>query len=193
VSSQTNLTADTLTQTLLLFPEKNTNSFPGNLIKKELGKRNNVQLLKPAPDFSILTNAKEIFRLSDHEGTLTFLGFWTAGCKGCVESFPILRILDSTYSGKGLRMISVSLDQTEEVWKNALARYKLKWTQALDLSSFRKDTPTPIHELYNIGYYPQYFLIDNNGTIIYHNELSDDDLQYSKLRSIISSKLSKSE
>jgi peroxiredoxin len=189
LDAMVNLPVDSLIDIYQLFPEENRESRLGQIVKEELDTRLSLQLSRPAPDFSITTSIGEIFKLSDYRGLLVLVCFWDSNCRPCIESFPILRVIDSSYSGKGFEMISVSLDQNEELWRMSLDRYKPTWRQAVDLPKYRSNAKESMGHLYRIGYYPQYFLIDDRGTIIYHNDLSHDDSTYSVLKKTIRSNL----
>jgi hypothetical protein len=61
-----------------------------------------------------------------------------------------------------LNIISVSLDDNAEDWKNAIAKDGLTWTQISNL----KEMKDPIAIQYGISQIPTTFLLDSNGKIV---------------------------
>ena len=48
-------------------------------------------------------------------------------CGPCRKEIPNLKKLYELYKGKGLEIVSVSIDKNETAWKKALAEEKLSW------------------------------------------------------------------
>lgn len=86
----------------------------------------------------------------------------------------------SKYDQRGLSIISVSMDSDESIWLNSIKKYELPWLQTCDISKYVNEIS--MQQLYNIRYYPQYFLLDKEGRLIYHNVQSNDDDEYSVLK-----------
>jgi thiol-disulfide isomerase/thioredoxin len=63
-----------------------------------------------APDFVLPAVDGTIFRLSDHTGQVVVVDFWATWCPPCQEMIPVLKKLHRNYSGKGLLVLGVSLD-----------------------------------------------------------------------------------
>jgi len=61
-----------------------------------------------------------------------------------------------------LNIISVSLDDNAEDWKNAIAKDGLTWTQVSNL----KEMKDPIAIQYGITQIPTTFLLDSDGKIV---------------------------
>jgi len=171
-----------------LIPEKQQRTNAGMLLKKELDKILSLQLGQKAPDFIVKTLTEDTFRLSDFRDSLVLICFWDSYCAPCIASFPALRFIDSSYSGKGFKMISVSIDRDKKKWKGALDLYKLPWPQACDVPEYQIED-NMIRAKYRVMAIPQYFLVDKSGNLIYHNDLSKDDANYSKLKKKIAENL----
>lgn len=184
IDASTYLDASELVDLYALMPGKLQQTKAGVLLKTELDKILSLQIGQKAPAFAVKLSTGNTFRLSDFRDSLVLLCFWDSYCQPCIASFPALRSIDSSYSAKGLKMISVSIDNNESKWKNSLERFKLPWAQACDLPQFQIED-NMLKALYRIRAIPQYFLIDRNGKIVYHNDLSKDDKDYSKLKNKI--------
>ena len=92
------------------------------------------------------------------------------------------------YSRQGLEMISISIDSDKQKWFNSLERYKLTWSQACDLAPYVSKDKI-LRSLYDISYMPQYFLVDKEGRLIYHNVQSKDNDDYTVLQKLLSERL----
>lgn len=153
----------------------------GKSISKTLSKIHSLSIDKILPDFTFISNRNQSYQLSSFRNQeYVLLGFWDSFCKPCIQSFPKLKEMYSIYSQRGLRIISVSMDSDEAIWLNSIKKYELPWLQTCDISKYVNEIS--MQQLYNIRYYPQYFLLDKEGKLIYHNVQSNDDDEYSVLQ-----------
>jgi thiol-disulfide isomerase/thioredoxin len=63
-----------------------------------------------APDFD-LAGRLGALKLSDFKGKTVYLDFWASWCGPCKQSFPWMNEMQSRYGAKGLRVVSVNVDQ----------------------------------------------------------------------------------
>jgi|GEM_PF-6324395 len=191
-SARMRLGIDSLQRIFQRFSPQLRHTVLGSSIQEELHQLLAVGLSNLAPDFAITTAKGASFQLSTAKGSVVLLCFWNANCAPCIESFPILDSIAALYTPKGLQMISVSIDLQEKTWQKALKRYRLSWPQALDLAKFRLPVGSfdqSLRQLYGIEYIPQYFLIDKEGVIVYHNISSKDDKGFNVLKASIQAAL----
>ncbi len=180
---------DSLLKVYNQFDEQLRNTSLGKETGNYLNTRIALSLQAVMPDFSISTVENKLFRLSDYRNKkYVLLCFWDSWCKPCIKSFPILRTIDSMYSRQGLEMISISIDSDKQKWFNSLERYKLTWLQACDLAPYVSKDKI-LRSLYDISYMPQYFLVDKEGRLIYHNVQSKDNDDYTVLQKLLSERL----
>ena len=52
---------------------------------------------------------------SSYDGNVILVNFWASWCKPCVEEFPDLLKLRNDFSGKGLKIVFISLDFPEDI------------------------------------------------------------------------------
>jgi hypothetical protein len=81
-----------------------------------------------------------------------------------------------------LNIISVSLDDNAEDWKNAIAKDGLTWTQVSNL----KEMKDPIAIQYGITQIPTTFLLDSDGKIV-AKDLFGEDLK-AKINELLAKK-----
>jgi peroxiredoxin len=63
-----------------------------------------------APDYTAQTLAGEPVELSRFRGDVVLLNLWATWCAPCVREMPALQRLHESLSGKGLRIVAVSVD-----------------------------------------------------------------------------------
>jgi len=114
---------------------------------------------KPAPDFTLTTiNGKQI-SLASFKGKYLLIDFWASWCAPCRQENPNVLKLNEKFSKKGLEILSISTDEDEAKWKEAIAADKLTWNQA-------RDTDGKVSSTYVITAIPTTFLINPDGVIV---------------------------
>jgi len=166
---------DSLMSIYSAFNKSLKNTDLGKSIYASIFKRRSLLINAILPDFSFSTNKGIHHNLSSFRNNkYILLCFWDSWCKPCIKSIPLLKRIAKNYETKDLQMISVSIDNNETKWLSSLQKYDLPWLQTCDIPRYVKGLN--IQSLYNINYIPQYFLIDKNGRLIYHNvQLKDSD------------------
>jgi peroxiredoxin len=62
------------------------------------------------PDFSLADAAGNPVAAADFDGHVLLLNFWATWCAPCVEEMPMLSRLQRNYSGRGLRVVGITVD-----------------------------------------------------------------------------------
>lgn len=78
--------------------------------------------------------------------------FWASWCGPCRKEIPNLKKLYEQYKGKGLEIVSVSIDKDEKAWRKALKEEQLPWPNGLDRAE--------ISNAYKVQFIPAIFLVD---------------------------------
>ncbi|MEA5128093.1 MAG: TlpA disulfide reductase family protein [Proteiniphilum sp.] len=115
----------------------------------------------------------EEFSVKDQNGTETtfaelrqakkyiLLDFWASWCNPCLKEIPHLKKLYSQYQDKGFEIVSISIDQKEDDWKNKLEEVNLPWPNYLDRNG--------IATLYKVRAVPTMYLVDEQGVLVAEN------------------------
>ena len=119
-------------------------------------------------DLELVDENGKTVQLSDYvkPGQYNMVEFWASWCGPCRGEIPHLRHVYDAY-GKGkdaFNMISVSIDDKEKDWKQALKEENMKWTQLCDLKGWKGD----VIDKYKIQGVPFCLILDKEGRIIDH-------------------------
>lgn len=182
------ISPDTLAAVFMFFdPAVRVSEF-GKKIAEVVRVKQALSLGKVMPRFSFLSATGERYGFNDlREEKLVLISFWASWCGPCRRSIPKLKDISNAYKQRGLRLISVSTDDSESKWRKALSEEKMPWLQTCDLPKYTSGVS--LQSLFDVAPIPQYFLLDNTGRLIYHNILSQDDDNYTVLQKILSEKL----
>lgn len=92
-----------------------------------------VEVGQAAPDFDLPGRTSAV-KLNDYKGKLVYLDFWASWCGPCKQSFPWMNEMQARYGAKGLRVVSINVDQKPDDAKNFLstnaARFEVGFDQA---------------------------------------------------------------
>jgi thiol-disulfide isomerase/thioredoxin len=134
--------------------------------------KENSAVHKTAPLFNRAdNNGKEIILSSFRNDKYILLDFWASWCVPCRDFNPKLKALYNKYHNKGLEIISISLDQNETSWKDAIKNDSIEnWYQILSYKDkfepLGKESEDNLKKKYSVQAIPQMVLIDKEGLII---------------------------
>ncbi len=139
------------------FSQQAKNSYYGKLVKEELYPKGFVGT--KSPSFNVTENGKIIPASTLFKGKKYILiDFWASWCNPCRKEIPNLKAQYAKYAGKGLQIISISIDKKKADWEKALKEEQLKWPNYLDQNG--------IADLFKVKLIPAIFLLDANGKVI---------------------------
>ena len=103
--------------------------------------------------------------LSDLVGKTDYvlLDFWASWCRPCRQFIPVLRDFYYRFGGERLEILSCSVDQDEEAWRQAMNEERLPWP------CMREDENHDCSGPYAVLFIPHIVLIDREGNIVGEN------------------------
>jgi thiol-disulfide isomerase/thioredoxin len=137
----------------------------GRKIKEKLTSAKLVEIGNKFPTLSLFNSTLNETPLNidkNYHSKIVLIDFWFSHCTPCISQFPELIRLYNIYHSKGFEIIGISVDDKPLVndWITVIENYKLPWKQYLDLKAIES------HKL-SIASYPNNFLLDQQGKIIY--------------------------
>ncbi|QDK79801.1 TlpA family protein disulfide reductase [Spirosoma sp. KCTC 42546] len=114
--------------------------------------------------FSFANQNGEPVTLDEYKGKVVYLDVWASWCGPCRAEFPYSKQLQERLSKKQKEQVVflyLSIDDTEEVWKKALATLQLQGEQGLSKGGWKSKTV----KYFGIQSIPRYILINKNGQV----------------------------
>ncbi|SDD70110.1 Thiol-disulfide isomerase or thioredoxin [Mucilaginibacter pineti] len=119
---------------------------------------------KSLPEIIMQTADGKPLKLSFLKGRAVLIDFWASWCMPCRASIPHLKELYKKYHDKGFEIVSVSIDQNDKAWKNAMQKEAMPWQQLIDKYEAGKDISVAMEQL-GIQSVPFAILLNANGTV----------------------------
>jgi thiol-disulfide isomerase/thioredoxin len=113
-----------------------------------------------APAFTVTTLDGKLLSMDDLQGKVVLLDFWATWCGPCREALPHIRNVAKKFTGEPLVILSVSLDDDEQKWKEFIAKNEMTWPQYRDAGF-----GGPVAKLFDVHAIPHTFTIDADGVL----------------------------
>ena len=132
---------------------------PGKTIADRIQKLSAVAIGQVAPDFTLNTPDGKPLSMHSIKGKVKVIDFWASWCGPCRREIPNIKKVYAEFKDKGLEVVGVSIDHSDEAWKKALEEEKLDYLQLSDPKSVTS-------KLYNYNGIPFIILISPEGIIL---------------------------
>jgi peroxiredoxin len=112
-----------------------------------------------APSFAVTTENGQRISRSEFGGKLLVVNFWATWCPPCIEEMPSLNQFASSMSKEGVVVLGISIDRSEQAYKNFLQRNQLSFSVA-------RDPEENISSSYGTFKWPETYVINRDGKVV---------------------------
>jgi thiol-disulfide isomerase/thioredoxin len=116
---------------------------------------------KMAPAFEVDTMDGKHISLDELKGKVVLIDFWATWCGPCRKALPHMREIAKKFKDEPLVVLSVSLDDDEQKWKDFIQKNEMTWPQCRDEGGFKGQLP----QLFAVNAIPHTFTIDADGVL----------------------------
>lgn len=113
-----------------------------------------------APPFAVTTMDGQHISLDDLNGKVLLLDFWATWCGPCREALPHVQEMARKFKGQPLVILSVSVDEDEDKWREFVTKNEMTWPQYYD-GGFTG----PVATMFDVKAIPHTFTIDADGVL----------------------------
>jgi peroxiredoxin len=111
-----------------------------------------------APSFSLSTLDSKKINLAMYAGEYVLINFWATWCAPCIEELPDLNKLHDHFKDRGLRVLTIAVDDDLETMNEIVDELNLTLPILLDTEGVVKTS-------YKVRAFPETFLVDREGKI----------------------------
>jgi len=147
------------------FSKEAKESYYGKILAAELYPVSHVGQMAPSLAFVDKQQKPVSFASMAKGKQYMIIDFWASWCGPCRKSIPALKQFYEEKAGKGVEIISVSIDKKEPDWVKASNEEKLPWPSFLDQKG--------LADAYNVKAIPAMFILDGKGKVIAENIMLD--------------------
>lgn len=131
-----------------------------------------------APAFAITTTDGQRVSLDELQGKVVLIDFWATWCGPCREALPHMKDIVKRFQGQPLVVLSISLDDDQQKWKDFVAKNEMTWLQYCD-GGFKGE----VARMFGVQAIPQTFTIDSDG-ILQDQHIGDASIE-GKLKKLV--------
>ncbi len=113
----------------------------------------------PAPEFQFQTPEGQNMFLSELQGKVVLLNFWSVDCPYCVKEMPLLEQAFKDWQDKGFIILAVNTGDAESRVKQFVSQRNLSFDIILDPDVYAST-------VYQANYLPTTYIIDKTGKIV---------------------------
>lgn len=154
---------DSLKMLYAKIDKKAINPTTKKFIEQELFPENLIKVNDPFFDFKLPTPKGNLFNTKSLHGKWFLIDFWASWCSPCREQLPYLIKIYEENKNKNFEIISVSIDEKQTNWINAIKKEKIPWVNVIENKGFVGE----IVKRYKVNGVPTNFLINPEGVIVF--------------------------
>jgi thiol-disulfide isomerase/thioredoxin len=138
-------------------------SYFGKEVEKVLSAGPGVGLVgQKAPQVKLTAPDGKQFGFANYSGKYIVVDFWASWCAPCRRFIPALTKIYDSWKLQGVQFLSISLDDKEYKWKEALEDEKMPWAQGLAEKGFEEDG---LKKFFHFTSIPYMVIIAPDGTV----------------------------
>ena len=131
-----------------------------------------------APAFAVTTTDGQRVSMDELAGKVVLIDFWATWCGPCRQALPHMREIAKKFQGQPLVVLSISLDNDEQKWKDFVTKNEMTWPQYRD-GGFTG----PVAKMFAVEAIPHTFTIDADG-VLQDEHIGDASIE-GKLKKLI--------
>ncbi len=127
-------------------------------------------LLDPGakPQFTLNYTDGSTITNEDLKGKIVVMDFWATWCGPCMASMPHMIELNKKYADKGVQVVGISLDRSEDTLKKTVADKGMDWPQ-------HYDGDRVITRKFGVSGIPTIYILSPEGEVLWRGHPSDVD------------------
>lgn len=103
--------------------------------------------------------------LDQHSGKSIFIDVWASWCPDCLKAVPNITAIKNEFTSTVF--VNLSLDKTEEKWKDAIAKHEIGGEHYFSLEG--KGMKGDFGKSLDLNWIPRYIIIDKEGKVALYN------------------------
>lgn len=111
------------------------------------------------------TTDGKAFSTADWKGKVVLVDFWATWCGPCNAEIPRMKEIYKTYHPKGLEMVGLACDGSDDTVNTFVKQKDMPWTQMREESQSESDPWHPLAIRWGVIGVPTMFLIDKKGVL----------------------------
>jgi cytochrome c biogenesis protein CcmG/thiol:disulfide interchange protein DsbE len=112
-----------------------------------------------SPSFQVTTASGASVTPTSFGGDLLLLNFWATWCPPCIEEMPSLEQFHRNYRDKGIVVLGVNVDESEQTYRNFVQRAGITFENTFDPGA-------DLGARFGTFRYPETYLINRRGEVV---------------------------